>query len=102
VRFATPAAAIEALAAAFGPDDDDWRVAPGTFGLLREPAGAPAHIKRFHGPLLRTMHFGLVTLDLETGALTFIDEDHRDGGDYVRRRATLPAEWLEAVRAVPW
>lgn len=42
-----------------------------------------------HGALPETMHFGRATIDLRTGWLTFVDEDHRDGGDWELKRVQL-------------
>lgn len=50
------------------------------------------------GALPRTMHFGVVTLDLDTGVVTYVDEDHRDGGDDIVGRVTLTNEQLEPLR----
>jgi hypothetical protein len=52
-----------------------------------------------HGALPETMHFGEMTVDLVTGVVTFVDQDHRDGGDFELARHTLPAERLERLKA---
>lgn len=103
-RFASPDAALAALEAAFGPKNDPaWRFEPGRRpALVREAPGAPVHVKRFHAATTATMHFGLVTVDLAAGTVTFVDEDHRDGGDTELARATLPPDWLAALRALDW
>ncbi len=98
MRFASADEAMRALFAQFGPvDDPDWRF---EYGLNAEPID-PAHpdIRTARGPIARTMHFGVVRVDLSTGLVEFIDEDHRDGGDYVVLRALLPKDWIDALRA---
>lgn len=42
-----------------------------------------------HGALPETMHFGRAAIDLNTGWLTFVDQDHRDGGDWELKRVRL-------------
>ena len=104
VRFASPAEAIAAVNAAFGPTGNVfWRFGPQRPLLhVVNLAGTPASVKSFHAATVQTMHFGLVTIDLASGETRFVDEDHRDGGDFELKRMVLPAEWLEALRAVPW
>ena len=99
MRFASADEAMRALFAAFGPTDDpDWRF---EYGLKAEPIDpARPDILTARGPIARTMHFGQVRVDLASGAVEFIDEDHRDGGDYVVLRAQLPKDWIDALRAL--
>ena len=99
MRFASADEAMRALFAEFGPvDDPDWRF---TSTFAAEPID-PRHPDRrtARGAIARTMHFGSVRVDLSTGVVEFIDEDHRDGGDFVARRAQLPDDWIEALRAL--
>ena len=101
MRFASADEAMQALFAEFGPvDDPGWRF---TSRFAAEPID-PRHpdIRTAHGAIARTMHFGSVRVDLVTGLVEFIDEDHRDGGDDVRARASLPQAWLEALAAFEW
>ena len=101
MRFASADEAMLALFAQFGPaDDSDWRF---TSRLSAEPVNPTRpDIRTAHGAIARTMHFGLVRVDLATGDVTFVDEDHRDGGDDERMRAKLPADWIAALRALDW
>lgn len=100
MRFATPADAVAALNAAFGPNAETaWRF-DRPLRLVGNRAGVPATLRTFHAATMTTMHFGTVTIDLATGETRFIDEDHRDGGDYELKRMTLPPEWLAALRDV--
>jgi hypothetical protein len=99
VRFASADEAMRALFAAFGPvDDPDWRFT----SIFAAESIDPRHpdIRTARGAIARTMHFGLVRVDLATGIVEFIDEDHRDGGDYVTRRAQLSDDWIGALRAL--
>jgi hypothetical protein len=68
--------------------------------LCANAPGAPATLRTFRAPTTTTMHFGHVTIDLASGETLFVDEDHRDGGDFALKRVTLPADWLDALRAV--
>jgi hypothetical protein len=99
VRFASADEAMRALFAEFGPvDDPDWRF---TSTFAAEPFD-PGHpdIRIARGAIARTMHFGVVRVDFSTGIVEFIDEDHRDGGDFVTRRIQLSDDWIEALRAL--
>jgi hypothetical protein len=98
VRFASAEEAMRALFDAFGPDDPDWRF---DYGLKAEPIDpAFPDIRSARGAIARTLHFGVVRVDLSTGVVEFIDEDHRDGGDHVCHRAELPEDWIAALRTV--
>jgi len=99
VRFASADEAMRALNAQFGPaDDPDWRF---DHGLKAEPIDPVLpDIRTARGAIARTLHFGVVRVDLSTGIAEFIDEDHRDGGDHVCHRARLPHDWIEALRAL--
>ena len=100
MHFATPAAAIAALNGAFGPKPESgWRFDRPLQPCANAP-GAPASLRTFRAPATATMHFGRLTIDLATGEIVFADEDHRDGGDFERKRMTLPPDWLAALRAV--
>jgi hypothetical protein len=99
MRFASADEAMRALFAEFGPaDDPDWRI---TSTFAAEPVD-PKHpdIRTARGAIARTMHFGAVRVDLAAGIVDFIDEDHRDGGDYVTRRVQLPDDWIKALRVL--
>src|ERR1041384_2524102 len=104
MQFASPDEAVAAVNAAFGPVGDVfWRIDPHRgLRLVANAKGAPATLRSFHTATAQTMHFGLVTIDLATGKTRFIDEDHRDGGDFEIKQVTLPADWLAALRALPW
>lgn len=74
------------------------RHAPEGFGVDFTSFSRKGNVVTLSGALPRTMHFGVITLDLDSGVVTFVDEDHRDGGDDLLRRVTLTAEELEALR----
>jgi hypothetical protein len=98
LQFASPAAAIAALNDAFGPNGDpDWRF-DRPLVPCANAAGAPATLRTFFAATTRTMHFGRVTIDLASGEVRFVDEDHRDGGDFELKRVMLPPEWLAALQ----
>ena len=101
MRFTSADEAMRALFAEFGPvDDPEWRF---TSTFAAEPIDRRhPNSRTARGAIARTMHFGSVRVDLSTGIVAFIDEDHRDGGDDVSRRATLPGDWTDALRAVDW
>jgi len=101
-RFSSPAEAIAAVNAAFGPAGNVFWRFDRPLKLMSNPDGLPTNVKRFHAATMQTMHFGTVTIDLASGETRFIDEDHRDGGDFEIKRLVLPREWLESLRAVPW
>jgi hypothetical protein len=100
VHFATPAEAIAAINATFGPVGNVFWRFDRPLRLMASPDGVPTKVRRFHAATMQTMHFGTVTIDLSTGETRFIDEDHRDGGDFELKRVMLPPEWLAALRAV--
>lgn len=102
MRFATPDEAIAAVNRAFGPIGNVFWRFDRPLRHVDNPAGAASSVKAFQAATMQTMHFGLVTIDLDTGETRFVDEDHRDGGDFELKRLVLPREWLEALRAVPW
>lgn len=100
-RFATPAEAIAAINAEFGPHAESaWRFDRPLVLIAPERPHLPRKAAVFRAATTVTMHFGTVEIDLETGATRFVDEDHRDGGDYEVKRMTLPADWLAALREV--
>ena len=101
-RFASPAEAIAAVNKTFGPAGNVFWRFDRPLRLVANLAGMPASVKSFHAATMQTMHFGLVTIDLASGETRFIDEDHRDGGDFEIKRLVLPPDWLESLRAVPW
>ena len=100
--FHSPDDAIAAVNKAFGPTGNVFWRFDRPLRHVDNHADAPATVKTFQAATMQTMHFGLVTIDLATGDTRFIDEDHRDGGDYEVKRLVLPQEWLDALRAVPW
>lgn len=96
MRFASADEAMRALFAEFGPDDPDWRF---DHGLRAEPIDpALPDILSARGGIARTMHFGVIRVEMSTGLVEFIDEDHRDGGDHVCHRVRLPEDWIAALR----
>lgn len=44
-----------------------------------------------------TMHFASITLERTTGRMTWADEDHRDGGDFVEHSVTVGDEELRSL-----
>lgn len=74
------------------------RHAPEGFDIEPATFSRSGNVVSRRGALPRTMHFGVVTLDLDSGLLTYVDEDHRDGGEDVVGRVTLTAEQLESLR----
>jgi hypothetical protein len=102
LHFATPDEAIAAVNRAFGPIGNVFWRFDRPLRHVENPEGAASSVKAFQAATMQTMHFGLVTIDLDTGETRFVDEDHRDGEDFELKRLTLPPEWLEALRAVPW
>lgn len=101
MHFASADEAMHALIAQFGPlDDPDWRFTSTLAAETIDPRYPD--IRTARGAIARTMHFGLVRVDLSTGVVEFIDEDHRDGGDHISRRVTLSDEWIAALRALDW
>ena len=102
MRFASPDEAINAVNRAFGPIGNVFWRFDRPLRHVDNHAGAPASLKTFQAATMQTMHFGLVTIDLTTGETRFVDEDHRDGGDFELKRVNLPPEWLAALRAVTW
>jgi hypothetical protein len=100
--FNSPDEAIAAVNRAFGPTGNVFWRFDRPLRHVNSPAGAQSSVKAFQAATMQTMHFGLVTIDLATGDTRFIDEDHRDGGDFEVKRLVLPPEWLEALRAVSW
>lgn len=98
--FGSPADAVAALNAAFGPrPESGWHFDRPLLPCANAPA-APATLRTFRAATTSTMHFGRLTIDLASGEAVFVDEDHRDGNDFELKRLTLPPEWLEALRAV--
>ena len=67
LRFASPAEAIAALNAAFGPRHDTYWRFDRPLALVANAAGAPDSLRTFHAATTHTMHFGTVTIDLATG-----------------------------------
>jgi hypothetical protein len=60
---------------------------------IREPG-----VVELRGALPTTLHFGSARLTLATGELVFVDEDHRDGGDFEDRRVMITPEELARVK----
>ncbi|HEY7608603.1 MAG TPA: hypothetical protein VIF14_05165 [Alphaproteobacteria bacterium] len=102
MRFASPDEAIAAVNRAFGPIGNVFWRFDRPLRHVDNPAGAAASVKSFQAATMQTMHFGLVTIDLASGETRFVDEDHRDGGDFELKRVILPGEWLAALRALAW
>src|SRR5690349_18568249 len=83
--------ALLELVAKYSPE---WTLtAPSVSTSTREPG-----VAELRGALPETMHFGSARLTLATGVLVFVDEDHRDGGDFEVKRVTVTNEELERVR----
>jgi hypothetical protein len=74
------------------------RHAPEGFGIDFASFARKGNLVTLSGALPRTLHFGVITLDLDSGVVTFVDEDHRDGGEDVIGRVTLSVEQLESLR----
>lgn len=74
------------------------RHAPEGFVIDFTSFSRKGNVVALSGALPRTMHFGVVTLDLDTGVVTYVDEDHRDGGDDIVGCVTLTNEQLEPLR----
>ncbi|MFZ5441039.1 MAG: hypothetical protein ACOZQL_13610 [Myxococcota bacterium] len=85
--------AFRALVARHTPRHLDWN--------LTHPAVSLVDGKvQLCGALPTTMHFGRTTLELESGRLSWVDEDHRDGGELLVHSVTLPSAELDALRAL--
>ena len=102
MQFATPDEAIAAVNQAFGPTGNVFWRFDRPLRHVNNHEGAPATMKTFQAATMQTMHFGVVSIDLASGDTRFIDEDHRDGGDFELKRVILPPDWLAALRAVAW
>lgn len=74
------------------------RHAPEGFGIDFTSFSRKGSLVSLRGGLPRTLHVGVMTLDLDSGVVTYVDEDHRDGGEDVMGRVTLTAEQLESLR----
>ena len=74
------------------------RLSPADFAVGFTSFSRDGDVVTFSGALPQTMHFGVATLDLSTGVVTYEDQDHRDGGGYEMGRVTLTAEQLESLK----
>lgn len=74
------------------------RHAPEGFSIDFASFSRAGNMVSLKGALSRTLHFGVITLDLDSGVVTYVDQDHRDGGEDVVGRVTLTAEQLESLR----
>lgn len=74
------------------------RHAPEGFVIDFTSFSRDGNLVSLRGALQRTLHFGVITLDLESGVMTSVDEDHRDGGEDIVGRVTLTTEQLEPLR----
>lgn len=72
---------------------------PSSFALSHTHVSREGATVKVRGALPETMHFGVMEVDLTTGVVTFVDQDHRDGGDFEVARHTLPADRLERLKA---
>lgn len=79
----------------FLPAGTEW-----TTNVLKNEWNAERQVLSRFGALSSTMHFGLMELDLATNEVRFVDQDHRDGGDFVIHRAALPLSWVTRLRAL--
>ena len=75
------------------PENLDWRLTAPSYSREGD------HLV-WRGALPSTMHFGSSELDLATGELRFVDEDHRDGADTVVYTMRLAEPTLERMRAL--
>ena len=93
--FTTREEAVLAAEGAFLPPGTTWAL------TMPEVAWDPARqLLTYSGALPTTLHFGVMELDLQKGEVRFVDEDHRDGRDYVMHRAPLPEAWLARLRTL--
>jgi len=93
--FTTRAEAVLAAERVFLPPGTSWAL------TMPEVAWDPqAQLLTHSGALPTTLHFGRMELDLKQGEVRFVDEDHRDGGDFVMHRAPLTEAWLTRLRAL--
>ncbi len=93
--FSTREEALVEAEKRFLPAGADW-----TTNVLKDDWNAERQQLSRFGALSSTMHFGLMQLDLVAHEVRFIDQDHRDGGDFVIHRAPLPASWVARLKAL--
>lgn len=74
--------------------------APRDFRLTHISASRDQAVLTVRGALPSTMHLGRVTVDLDSGVASFVDEDHRDGGDHEYDPRTLSGEEIERIRVL--
>jgi hypothetical protein len=93
--FATRDEATRKIEVLFAPPIEEWDL------TMPSVTWSPDEelLTRF-GALPRTMHFGLMEVDLRAGEVRFWDQDHRDGGDDLLLTAELPESWIEGIRAL--
>jgi RimJ/RimL family protein N-acetyltransferase len=89
--FATLEEGMRAVEARFASDVADWRLTHTS--IVRD-----GEMVVLRGALPQTMHFGTVSVDLQSGAVRVVDEDHRDGGDLELRTGTLAEAWTARLR----
>jgi hypothetical protein len=93
--FTTREEAVLAAELAFLPPGIDWDL------TMPEVTWEPERQLLTHfGALPATLHFGATELDLRQGEVRFVDQDHRDGADFVVHRAALPEAWLTRLRSL--
>jgi hypothetical protein len=93
--FSTREEALEAAERTFLPAGTEW-----TTNTLQVKWTPEKQLLTRFGALPTTLHFGSTELDLTAGEVRFVDQDHRDGGDFVVHRARLPETWLTRLRAL--
>lgn len=93
--FTTREEALTAAERTFLPAGTEW-----TTNLLRDAWNAETELLTRFGALPTTLHFGSTEIDYRKGEVRFIDQDHRDGGDFLVHRAPLPLAWLLRLRGL--
>jgi hypothetical protein len=93
--FTTREEALIEAERVFFPSSLSWDIAPADVSWTPE-----LQLLRRHGALPTPMHFGATELDLAKGEVRFVDQDHRDGGDFVVHCAPLPQAWLDRLRTL--
>lgn len=81
------------LSAALDDVERTFRPASWDVTYTKDEAQPEKRLLRRFGALPQTMHFGLMEVDLAASEVRFIDQDHRDGGDFLVHRAPLPPDW---------
>jgi hypothetical protein len=93
--FATRDEAARVIQVLFAPPIEVWDLT-----MPRVTWSPEEELLTRFGALPRTMHFGLMEVDLRAGEVRFWDQDHRDGADDLLLRAVLPQAWADRIRAL--